>query len=116
VAATPGNKALQKATAAIEDSYRLELSERGGFLKTFYLMAYSLSGQKLLNIDGQQFRTAGELAEYMRERLEKSFETFKRLCHRLVDYDGNLDIQPETWLNVLGKKNELDNWRALMRE
>lgn len=114
--AAPKNEALKKAAAAIEESYQLELNEHTDLRKTFYLTAYTLSGQKLLNIDGQQFRTVGELARYMRDRLEESFEIFERLCHRLVDYDGNLDIQLEMWLITIGKKSELENWRTLMRE
>jgi hypothetical protein len=114
--AAPKNGPLKKAAAAIEASYQLEKNEHTSLTKTFYLMAYTLSGQKLLNIEGQQFRTVGEFAGYMRERLDESFETFERLCHRLVDYDGNLDIQLEMWLITIGKQNELENWRALMRE
>lgn len=110
------NEPLKKAAASIEESYQLEKNEHTNLTKTFYLMAYTLSGQKLLNIEGQQFRTVGELAGYMRERLEESFDAFERLCHKLVDYDGNLDIQLEMWLITIGKKKELDNWRALMRE
>ncbi len=112
----PKNEALRKAAAAIEESYRLEKIERTNLIKTFYLMAYTLSGQKLLNIEGHQFRTVGEFAGYMRERLEESFEAFECLCHKLVGYDGNLDIQLETWLITIGKKEELENWRTLMRE
>lgn len=110
------NEPLKKAAAAIEESYQLEKNEHTNLIKTFYLMAYTLSGQKLLNIEGQQFRTIGELAGYMRERLEESFEAFERICHKLVDYDGNLDIQLETWLITIGRKRELENWRTLMRE
>lgn len=114
--AVPKNESFKKAAASIEESYQLKKNEHTDLTKTFYLMAYTLSGQKLLNIEGQQFRTVGELAGYMRERLEESFDAFERLCHRLVDYDGNLDIQLEMWLITIGKKKELDNWRALMRE
>ena len=114
--AAPQNESLKKAAAAIEESYQFEKNEHTNLTKTFYLMAYTLSGQKLLNIEGQQFRTIGELAGYMRERLEESFEAFERLCHKLVDYDGNLDIQLEMWLITIGKKKELENWRALMCE
>lgn len=114
--AAPQNEPLRKAAAAIEESYQLEKNEHTNLIKTFYLMAYTLSGQKLLNIEGQQFRTVGELAGYMREQLDESFEAFERLCHKLVDYDGNLDIQLETWLITIGKKKELENWRTLMCE
>jgi hypothetical protein len=114
--AAPENETLKKAAAAIEASYQLEINEHTDFARTFYLMAYTLSGQKLLNIDGQQFRTVGEFAGYLRDQLELSFETFARLCHKLVDYDGNLDVQFETWLITIGKKRELDNWRILLSE
>ena len=114
--AAPKNEPLKKAAVAIEESYQLEKTEHTNLIKTFYLMAYTLSGQKLLNIEGQQFRTVGEFAGYMRERLEESFEVFERLCHKLVDYDGNLDIQLETWLITIGKKKELENWRTMMCE
>jgi hypothetical protein len=114
--AAPQNEPLKKAAAAIEESYQLEKNEHAGLTKTFYLLAYTLSGQKLLNIAGQQFRTVGEFAGFLRERLEESFEAFERLCHKLVDYDGNLDTQLEMWLTAIGKKKELENWRAFMRE
>ena len=114
--AAPKNEPLKKVASAIEDSYQIEVNEQTDFLRTFYYMAYTLSGQKLLNIDGHQFRTVGELAGYMRNKLENSFDDFESLCHKLVDYDVNLDVQFESWLTVIGKKNEIDNWRSLMKE
>ncbi len=113
---SPKNEALKKATAAIEDSYVLEKGKHSDLLRTYYYMAYTLSGQKLLLLDNQQFRTVGELAGYMRECLDLSFDKFETLCHRLVDYDGNLDVQLETWLIAIGKKKEIDKWRMLMNE
>jgi serine/threonine protein kinase len=114
--AAPKNELLKKTAAAIEDSYQLEINERTDLAKTFYFMAYKLSGQKLLYLDGQQFRTTGELAGYIRNQLENSFENFEQLCNKLIDYDGNLDIQLEIWLETIGKKKELENWRSLMSE
>lgn len=113
---SPKNEALKKAALAIEDSYALEKGKHSDMLRTYYYMAYTLSGQKLLMLDNQQFRTVGELAGYMRECLEVSFDKFETLCHRLVDYDGNLDVQLETWLIAIGKKKEIDKWRMLMNE
>ncbi|MDR1538044.1 MAG: protein kinase [Clostridiales bacterium] len=114
--ASPENESFKKATAAIEESYRIEKTEHADLTRTFYLMAYTLSGQRLLYLEGQQFSTVSELANFMKERLEESFEAFKRLCHKLVDYDGNLDIQLETWLLINNKKRELENWRSLLLE
>lgn len=84
--------------------------------RTYYLMAYTLSGQKLLFLDGQKFRTVGELAAYMKDTLETSRQNFESLCHRMVDYDGNLDFQLETWLIAIGKQKELEKWRTSMNE
>ena len=50
----------------------------------------------------------------MRSVLEESFERFESLCHKLVDYDGNLDFQLETWLIAIGKQKEIDEWRTSM--
>ena len=112
----PKNEKLKKTAAAIEDSYELEKTNGTDMMRTYYLMAYTLSGQKLLLLDGKQFRTVGELAGYMRTVLEESYDRFESLCHRLVDYDGNLDFQLETWLIAIGKQNEIDKWRASMNE
>jgi hypothetical protein len=114
--AAPNNEELKKAATAIENSYHLETIEKTDLLKTFYLMAYTLSGQKLFNLGTEQFRTVGELAKYLKEQHELSFEAFEKICHKLVDYDGNLEIQFETWLTIIGKKQEIENWRTLMRE
>ena len=114
--AAPKNEKLKKAAAAIEDSYELEQNNGTDMQRTYYLMAYTLSGQKLLLLDGQQIRTVGELASYMRSVLNESFDRFESLCHRLVDYDGNLDFQLETWLMAIGKQKEIEKWRASMNE
>ena len=52
----------------------------------------------------------------MRERLAESFESFERLSHQLVDYDGSLDAQLEAWLIAIGKSTEMESWQALMHE
>ena len=108
----PKNEKLKKAAAAIEDSYGLEKINGTDMKRTYYLMAYTLSGQKLLLLQGEQFRTVGELYNYMRSLLDDSFERFESLCHKLVDTDGNLDFQLETWLIAIGKQKEIDKWRA----
>lgn len=114
--AAPKNEKLKKAAEAIEDSYELEKNNGTDMQRTYYLMAYTLSGQKLLLLDGEQIRTVGELANYMRTVLAESFDKFESLCHKLVDYDGNLDFQLETWLMAIGKQKEIEKWRASMNE
>ena len=112
----PKNVKLNRVATAIEDSYEMEKNNGTNMLRTYYLMAYSLSGQKLLLLDGEQIRTVGELAGYMRNVLAESFDKFESLCHRLVDYDGNLDFQLETWLMAIGKQDEIEKWRASLNE
>ena len=112
----PKNEKLNKVAAAIEDSYELEKNNGTDFMRTYYLMAYSLSGQKLFLLDGNQFRTVGEFAAYLRRVSEESFGKFEEICHRLVDYDGNLDIQLETWLLSLRKSEEIEKWKTSMNE
>ena len=112
--AAPKNEKLKKAAEAIEDSYELEKINGTDMKRTYYLMAYTLSGQKLLLLDGEKFRTVGELAGYLRSVLDESRDRFETLCHRLVDYDGNLDFQLETWLIAIGKQKEIDKWKASM--
>ena len=80
-------------------------------------MAYTLSGQKLL-LSGRRADPhcwgAGELHEKCVG--PNPLTSLSRLCHRLVDYDGNLDFQLETWLMAIGKQKEIEKWRASMNE
>ena len=114
--AAPDNEVLKQTAKAIEDSYEAEKLEHTDLRRTFYLMAYALSGQKVFRFDGEQFRTVEEFAAYLRSKLEQSYKSFEKICHRLSDYDGNLDVQLETWLIAIGKQPELEQWRILINE
>lgn len=114
--AAPKNETLKKAAAAIEDSYELEQQDGSDLRRTYFLMAYMLSGQKLFIMDDEQFRTVGELAAYMKRLLEDSLDRFTAACRKLVSYDGQLDFQLETWLIAIGKQAELERWRASINE
>lgn len=108
------NKTLLDAVKGLEDGHEMANSQRTK-MKNLYLMAYMLSGQKLMHFDGKEFRTVGEFAEHMKELLEQSYEKFESACHKLIDYEDNLDVQFESWLLALGKKKELDSWRETIR-
>lgn len=112
----PDNEALRRTARAIEDSYAAEKLDRTDLRRTFFLMGYTLSGQKIFRLDGEQFRTVDEFASYLRGKLNESYKAFEKLCHRLSDYDGNLDVQLETWLIAIGKQQELEQWRVLINE
>lgn len=104
------NKTLLEAVKGLEDGHKLADNQRAK-QKNLYLMAYMLSGQKLMHFGGMEFRTVGEFADYMKELLDDSYEKFESACHSLIDYDDNLDVQFESWLLALGKKKELKAWR-----
>lgn len=104
------NKVLADAARGLEDGHKMADNQRAK-KKNLYLMAYMLSGQKLMHFDGKEFRTVGEFADYMKEILEQSYEKFEAVCHKLIDYEDNLDVQFESWLLALGKKKELNSWR-----
>ena len=108
------NKALSEAAKGLEDGDKLADSPRLK-KKNLYLMAYLLSGQKLMQFDGKEFRTVGEFADYMKSLLDDSYDKFEEACHRLIDYDDNLDVQFESWLLALGKKKELNAWREAIQ-
>lgn len=105
----PDNTDLKNAVDSIETMKKV--SDKDNREKVYYMMAYMLSGQKIFNFDGNQFRTIGELTTYMKGLLDNSYETFQAFCHKLVDFDDNLDVQLECWLITLGKRNELEQWR-----
>lgn len=109
------NKVLAEAVRGLEDGYKMANTQRGK-RKILYLMAYLLSGQKLMHFEGKEFRTVGEFADYMKEILDKSYENFEAICHKLIDYEDNLDVQFESWLLALGKKEELNSWRENLKE
>ena len=104
------NKTFLEAVKGLEDGHKLADNQRAK-QKNLYLMAYMLSGQKLMHFGGMEFRTVGEFADYMKELLDDSYEKFESACHSLIDYDDNLDVQFESWLLALGKKKELKAWR-----
>lgn len=108
------NKALADAVKGLEDGHKMADTGRAK-KKNLYLMAYMLSGQKLMHFDGKEFRTVGEFADYMKELLDESYEKFEAVCHKLIDYEDNLDVQFESWLLALGKKKELNSWRENIR-
>lgn len=109
------NKSLADAVRGLEDGHKMANTQRGKH-KNLYLMAYMLSGQKLMHFESKEFRTVGEFADYMKEILDESYEKFEAICHKLIDYEDNLDVQFESWLLALGKKKELNSWRESLKE
>lgn len=107
----PKNTQMLKAVESLESFFRAYKGGRDRRIN-LYMTGYMLSGQKLMHIGDKDFRTVGELNEYMKKMVDDSFDDFQELCHRLVDYDGNLDCQFESWLVALGKRKEIEQWRT----
>lgn len=107
------NQELKNAAKNIEAMHTVD--GKSNAEKTYYMMAYMLSGQKIFNFDGKQFRTVGELAEHMKGLLNESYDVFQEFCHKLIDYKDNLDVQFECWLIALGKSDELKKWKESLR-
>jgi serine/threonine protein kinase len=110
----PQNEELKTSAKALEAMYRTESRTRRDRMKIYYLMAYLLSGQRVLYMDKKMFGTADELAIYMQGQLDASFEKLDEFCHRLIDENGELDVQFEAWLIALGKREQLEAWRKTL--
>ena len=57
-----------------------------------------------------------ELAAYMQELFDLSYEEFENFCHKMIDGNDTLDVQLETWLIALGKRKELESWRRQLSQ
>ncbi|MBQ9748289.1 MAG: protein kinase [Clostridia bacterium] len=106
------NRELSLAVSAIETSHALINRSPRDALLNYYTAAYLLSGQKLFGVEGKQLRSVEELTAYMKHLLDASYGELERFCHRMVAYDGTLDVQLEAWLIALGKREALDAWRV----
>ena len=108
---SPKSEKLIMVAAGLESAHRTFGNNIREKQKNYYMMAYILSGQKIFYMDRRYFKAIEELTSYMKELLQESYEEFEEFCHKLIDYNDNLDIQFESWLLVLGKKKELEQWR-----
>lgn len=108
---------IQKANAvkAIESSYRTFKNDNRQKTMNYYMLAYMLSGKKVLYKEGVEFTNVQELTEYLKDALERSYDEFEKICHSLIDYNDNLDEQFESWLLALGKKKEIEQWRKSLQ-
>ena len=110
------NAGLSAAVSALETAHSLNDRSKRDTLMNYYTMAYLLSGQKLFSIGNKQLKNVSELTAHMKGLLDSSYEEFEDFCHTLIDYDDTLDVQLEAWLIALGKRKELENWRAQLAQ
>jgi serine/threonine protein kinase len=105
---------LISAASALETVHCLPKRSRRDTLLDYYAMAYLLSGQKILCMDGKQFQSIPELTAYMKELLDTSCEEFEAFCRKWIDSEDRLNVQLEAWLIALGKQAELNAWRRAL--
>ena len=108
------NEELFAAASALETAHSLTGRNKRDNLMDYYMMAYLISGQKLLSVGNRKLKNVSELTAYMKTLLDSSYEEFEDFCHSLIDYDDTLDVQLEAWLIALGKRQELEAWRTGM--
>lgn len=105
-----------RAVKALEASYRIFKNDNRQKLMHYYLLAFMLSGKKVLYKNGVEFTSVQELIVYLKYELDKSYDGFEKLCHELIDYNDILEPQFESWLLALGKKKEIEQWHTSLNE
>lgn len=92
--------------------YRKEKTKRS-CLKNMYIAAYEMSECHFLYVDENTFRTLEELENYCEDLLAESFEKYAAFAERLIGFDGEPDVQFESWLICHNKADKLRNLRQL---
>ena len=105
------DKSIINTLNGLESSYRAVCKTNQEKEKQYFLTAYILSEKKVLRYNAVDFRNINEVVVYMDGLLHSSYENFERFCKVLLDEQGLLNPQFEAWLIVLGKQNEIINWR-----
>ena len=109
------NDSLAAAVSALETSNNMGQGKQLK-LMNYYTVAYLLSGQKVFKTEDRQFTNVTELAAYMKDLFDSSYEEFEVFCHKLIDNKDILDVQLEAWLIALGKRRELEAWRRQLSQ
>lgn len=105
------DKNIISSLQGLESSYRTLGKTKENRIRVYYLMAYMLSGKKVLNIWNNQFDSINDVALFLDELVHASYTDFDKFCRALMSERGELNPQFESWLIALGKQNEIKNWR-----
>lgn len=105
------NKGIINSLSGLEKSYRTMNTTRRNRDRIYYLAAYMLSGRKILNISNKMFGSIDELAIYLDELIQSSYDDVDRFCRYLLSESGTLNPRFESWLLALGKQEEIKAWR-----
>ena len=101
-----------RSLRSLETYYQKTGSVTGGKIRVLYLMAFMLSGKKILNIENRKFESINDLTIYLDEQLHNSYDEYYKICMTLLSDKGELNPQFESWLISLGKQEEIKRWRA----
>jgi len=75
------------------------------------MLAYMLSGKKVLNLSDRQFNSIDDIAKYMNVLLRTDYSSFDKFCKLLMNEQGVLNYQFECWLTAIGKMHAIQEWR-----
>ncbi len=102
---------VKTSVAALEESYTKYTHNAKQKLMNYYMLGFLLSGRKVFYKDDHEFNTVEELIVYMQELLQSSYSNFEKYCESLIDDEGSLDVQLESWLITLGKSDQISKWK-----
>lgn len=105
------NMKIRQAVAALENQYKtLNNQNYNNALKSYYSLAYMISDERVLNINGKKFKTISELVSYLNLLVSYSYERFVNFTNLITNKSNDLNPQFEAWLIAIGKRDELTKW------
>ena len=99
---------------AENDAARADIT-KAALKRLYFRVAFLLSGQKKLVVDGETFFSMDALAAHAQALANRSLDDFRRFCRLLIRDDSTLDPQFETWLEATGYTGALEAWRLAMQ-
>ena len=99
---------------AENDAARADIT-KAALRRLYFRVAFLLSGQKKLVVDGETFFSMDALAAHAQALANRSLDDFRRFCRLLIRDDSTLDPQFETWLEATGYAGALEAWQLAMQ-
>ena len=105
------NEDFKRAITALENQYKtINNQNHSNDLISYYSLAYLISGEKVLNINGKKFNSVPELVTYLDLLVSYSYERFVSFANLITNKSNQLDPQFEAWLISIGKRKEMTEW------
>lgn len=114
-AVVEAGEAVIKPIEEIERSYHSLKTIAENRYRVYYMLAYMLSGKRILNLSNRQFSSIDDIAVYMNELIHSSYSSFEEFCKTLMNERGSLNPQFECWLTAIGKRNVIQQWRNALK-